>query len=219
MALRERGELRSGSRFARRNQPYFATLQELLNHHRRLLDPEPAITSKYFRVAGNGERNTEVNRLLQTTVRFPINFSNIRHVLRQQFIDLFREHSERSEDGFEVVVTFNAVLTNETRTTFSVFYGHDHRAGNVTGAANELRYGDTIVVNTLSDLSKIPTTFNIENLVSAHRLSFESSAVNIERFLNVVYLIYQFATPPSLSAKKEKRKSSSSSASSTLATK
>jgi len=112
-------------------------------------------------------------------------------------MQLFREHTEGPHAGFEVLVTFNAVLTNRERNSFSVFYGHDYRADNLVGAAPELRYGEGAVdVPNLAAVSKIPTTFDFEQLAVAYRHAFDQSDLRVERFLNVVYLIYRYVPLP-----------------------
>jgi hypothetical protein len=117
----------------------------------------------------------------------------VKEVLRRVFFDLFREHTESGESGFEVVVTFNAILTNEaTPKTYSLFYGHDHRADNVAGAAPELKSGATTIVHVLSDVDNIPSSFDQTALIDSHRRAFANSAVSIHQFVNIVYLIYRF---------------------------
>jgi hypothetical protein len=183
----ERGELRSGSRFAARNFNYYTTVKELLEHHKKLLDHHPAITTRATRIAG-----LNFGSLLQTTVRFRFDSSIIRSTLRAVFFNLFREHTQGAESGFEVVVTFNAILTSEKEKTFSLFYGHDHRADNRSGAAPELKYGATTVVRLLADVDTIPMSFEQQNLIDSHRRAFEDSSIKIHEFINIVYLIYRF---------------------------
>lgn len=182
-----RGQLRSGSRYIQTNRPYYSSLRELLSHHKRLLLPEPAVTTRSARIAGLSQGS-----LLQTTVRFPVGSTIIRSTLREIFVDLFLEHQESSTNGFEVVVTFNAVLTNSTESSFSLFYGHDHRASNVAGAAPELKHGTTFLVRSLLDLDNVPVSFEMEQLLRAHRHAFENSNVHVHSFINIVYLIYRF---------------------------
>jgi len=188
----ERGTLRSGSRFASRNTSHFSSFRELLLVHKKLLDPEPAVSTRIARI---GE--SKIGSLLLTTIRFRFDFSAIAYRLRVELLDLFREHSQNRNDGFEVVVTFNAVLTNQDETSFSVFYGQDFRANNSSGAAPELKYGEVIVVKSIADISKIPTTFDSEELAISHRRAFENSNVKIFKFLNVVYLVIRFLSPAS----------------------
>jgi hypothetical protein len=184
----ERGNLRSGTRFAARNLNYYSSVKELLEHHKRLLNPEPAITTRATRIAG-----LNFGSLLQTTVRFRFNSTIIKATLRAVFFNLFREHTPNSDSGFEVVVTFNAILTSTAeQNTYSIFYGHDHRADNLSGAAPELKYGATTVVRFLADVDNIPVSFEQEALIAAHRRAFESSNVRIHEFINIVYLIYRF---------------------------
>jgi len=184
----ERGSLRSGTRFAARNLNYYPTVRELLQHHQRLLSHEPAVTTRAARIAG-----LNFGSLLQTTIRFRFNSTIIRSTLRAVFFNLFREHTPRPDSGFEVVVTFNAILVSTSeQTTYSLFYGHDHRADNLSGAAPELKYGSTTVVRFLSDVDNIPVSFEQESLIAAHRGAFESSNVRIHEFLNIVYLVYRF---------------------------
>jgi len=182
----ERGVLRSGKRFAARNIPYYLTEQELLSHHKKLLENISGPTIRHFHI-GNGQGS-----LMQATVRFRIDYPNILNSLTGIFATLIREHSESNSEGFEVVTTFNAILTNSQSTTFSIFYGHDYRGGNISGAKEELKYGETVVVKSLPDVSSIPTKFDMNELLRSHRNAFQSSDVKIHRFLNVVYLIYRF---------------------------
>ncbi len=147
----ERGSLRSGTRFAARNLNYYPTVRELLQHHQRLLSHEPAVTTRAARIAG-----LNFGSLLQTTIGFHFNSTIIRSTLRAVFFNLFREHTPRADIGFEVVVTFNAILVSTSeRTTYSLFYGHKHRADNLSGAAPELKYrSPTVVRGHKSKLSK-----------------------------------------------------------------
>jgi len=202
LASMERGTLRSGKRFAARNRPFYSTLRELFQHHPRLLSTVPAVSTEVLRI-GNGRQGN----LLQTTVRFRSDHPTIYHDLRQVFLELFREHTENSTDGFEVVTVFNAILTNSDRSTFSVFYGHDYSTDNSTGAATELRHGRSpVIVRSLANVKAVPTVFNLEEVVLEHRLAFEQSNVVIDRILNVVYLIRRLLAPEP----ERKRKSRSS---------
>lgn len=187
MTMTERSQLRSGARYNARNRPYYSSVSDLLSHHQRLLISEPALTTRSVRIAG-----LNVGSLLQTTARFTIDSTIIRPTLRNIFFDLFREHTESSNSGFEVVITFNAILTNSSESTFSLFYGHDHRASNIAGAAPELSYGETVVVRTLLDIESVPTVFSQDELRRSHRHAFENSNVHVHSFINIVYLIYRF---------------------------
>lgn len=181
----ERGTLRSGHRFAARNKPFYSSFRELQAHHSRLFLPSPAITSEVLRI-GDGRQGN----LLQTTIRFRTDSTIILQTLRNVFLELFREHNENSEDGFEIVTVFNAVLTDANRTSFSVFYGHDYAYENTSGAASELKYSeDPVTVRSLLDVKNIPTTFDFEELVQARRFAFDDSGVVIDRLINIVYLI------------------------------
>jgi hypothetical protein len=180
--LPERGVLRSGSRFAAQNTSYFSTLKELYAVHKRLLDNEPAVSTRIARV---GE--SKIGSLLLTTIRFHFDYPAIAYRLRLELLELFRQHTQNNREGFEVVVTFNAVLTNQNQTSFSVFYGQDN-----SGAAPKLKHGDTVVVKTISDISKIPTSFDADSLIASHRRAFETSNVKIFKFLNIVFLVVWF---------------------------
>ena len=183
----ERGYTRSGRRFAQGNVGYYPTIQHLLAHHPRLLQREEAISNRVFRIGANQ------GSLIQTTIRFSVRHDNIREALLDHFSRLFAEHNEGREDGFEVTVTFNAVLSNAEGTSFSLFYGHDFRAGNLPGAAPELRY-QTSLVRTLGDVARLPVTFDFERLAEAHRHSFENSEVHVARFLNIIYLVCRYVS-------------------------
>ena len=187
LTYQERGQTRSGRRFAQANVGHFGSIAELLASHQRLLDLEAAVSTRIFRIGPHG------GNLIQATFRYSVRHENIRQSLLDNFIRLFREHTENREDGFEVIVTFNAVLSNADRTSFSVFYGHDYRAGNQIGAAPELRYMDrSYLVRTLGDVRRLPTAFDFDRLAEAHRHFFAESGVSIARFLNIVYLVYRY---------------------------
>lgn len=187
----ERGATRSGARFARTNQGYFGSLADLLRTHERLQEEVSPISLRYFRLGLTD------GSLLQATLRFSVTCQNIGRHLLHSFMQLFREHNEGPQSGFEVLVTFNAVLVNREGNSFSVFYGHDYRANNLIGAAHELRFGDeAITVRNLAGVSQIPTQFDFERLAVAYRHAFENSDLRVARFLNVVYLVYRYVPPP-----------------------
>jgi len=173
-------------------------MRELISHHRNLLVPGPVVTERVFRVGG--ERGQQLGSLTQTTVRFSAELSpdQVRASLTRVFLGLLRGHEERETDGFEVVVTFNAAITNSERNSFSLFYGHDHSAQNISGAAPELRYGEPYLVRSLVDVARLPVTFDFETLSANHRGSFENSDAQVERFLNIIYLVYRLVrqAPP-----------------------
>lgn len=183
----ERGVTRSGRRFAAANLGYYTSIEDVKSHHRQLLEPFSAPASKLYPV------HNSIGYLQQTTLRFAFDYPKKQAKLISFFVDLFKEHTENSESGFEVLVTFNAVLSDHGGTTFSLFYGHDYRAGNLIGAAPELRYGNPYIVKTLADVGKLPTRFEFEQVAAAHRFSFERSGVRIAALLNVIYLVYQFS--------------------------
>ena len=183
----ERGTLRSGGRFAERNEPYYSSVAELFKVHKKLLEQEPAVTTRIARV---GE--SRFGSLLLTTIRFRFDYPAIEHRLKVELLNLFREHTQNARDGFEVVITFNAILCNQEETSFRVFYGQDFRTGNQSGAAPELKYGEAVVVKSLADIGKIPTSFDSERLLAAHRRAFENSNVKVYRFINIIYLIIRF---------------------------
>ena len=186
---RERGQTRSGRRFAQANVGHYRTVAELLQHHQRLLELESPLAVRYFRVG------RDQGSLLQATLRFSVRNQNVRQGLLVHFASLFREHTEGPRTGFEVLITFNAILGTPEGNSFSVFYGHDYRAGNLLGASPELRYGAPYIVRTLADVARLPVRFDFEALANAHRHTFAHSSVRIERFLNIVYLVYRFVPP------------------------
>ena len=193
----ERGATRSGARFARTNEGYFPTLADLLRAHERLQEEVSPISLRYFRLG------LTQGSLLQATLRFSTSCENIRSHLLTHFMQLFREHNEGPQSGFEVLVTFNAVLSNREGNSFSVFYGHDYRANNLIGAAGELRYGEeAVTVRNLAGVSQIPTRFDFEQLATAYRHAFEHSNLRVVRFLNVVYLVYRYVPPPPVRARR-----------------
>ena len=184
----ERGQTRSGRVYARRNKAYYSSEREALAIHSRLVDPVPAVTTRHMSIG-----NSSVMKLTQTTVRFVFNSPLIADTLRRLFVKLITSFPATANTGYEVVVTFNALLSDQRSSTFTVFYGHDHREDNDRGASRELGYGDTVIVKSLADVRKIPTSFDHEQLLQTHRDAFKDSGVRIVRFLNVVYLVYRYA--------------------------
>lgn len=186
----ERGTTRSGARFAARNIPFYSTVRELLSHHQQLLQLGPVVSTRYAAVGSS--RGT----LLQTTVRFRSDNPNIQSGLQRTFADLFRLVPRQSQaaSGFEVVVTFNAIVSDSSGTNYSVFYGQDYGSAQRTagGARRDLRYGGSYLVETPDDVTRLPQEFDFDRLSAELRLQFENSDLRIERFLNVVYLVYQF---------------------------
>ncbi len=181
----ERGQLRGGGRFAARNAPYYSSLRELLSRHQRLLDLGPAVATRYASVGGG--------TLLQTTVRFRTDHQSIGRELLRIFSDLFRQHPHQdSGAGFEVAITFNAVLASRDNNSFSVFFGQDYRHSSESGTHSDLTFGRPIRVDNLLQVHRIPHEFDFEQLLATHRNAFESSDVYVYKFLNIVYLIYQY---------------------------
>lgn len=185
----ERGQLRSGRRFAALNRAYHGSERELLSHHRALLQPFAGPSTRRFRLSTGG------GDLSQTTVRYSPGYGAIGSHLRSVFVELFREHVEAPDAGFEVVVTFNVILTNADKTSFSVYYGQDYRATAYHGVHQGLRGagGSVTLVQTLRDVDRVPTAFDLEQVARNHAESFSSSNVRIHRVLNIVYLIYRFS--------------------------
>lgn len=188
----ERGATRSGARFAARNVPFYASVRELLSHHQQLLQYGPVVSTRHAAVGSS--RGT----LMQTTIRFRPDHPNLRQGLRTVFSNLFRllpQGSVRGSDGFEVVVTFNAIVTDSAGTSYSVFYGHDYgsAASSGGGVRRDLRYGGSFLVLEPDDVDNLPVAFDFERLAQTQRLSFENSDLRVVRFLNVVYLAYQYS--------------------------
>lgn len=106
----ERGTLRSGARFAKRNPTYFNSEKECLEKHKRLVDEKICITTREAKIA-----NITSGTLKQTIVRFNLEEENIVGALRKHFLSLFEEHGESETEGFEVITTFNAILKSQVK--------------------------------------------------------------------------------------------------------
>ena len=191
-----RGATRSGARFTVRNQPHYSSLRQLVSHHRRLFDTRPVVTTNWAAVG-----SSSAGLLRQTTIRFAAGHADIAGDLRQIFLDLFR--TSGVGDGFEVITTFNVVLSNHQSTSFSVFYGHDYRQDSKTGSHEGLTHGRPVLVSGLDDVSNLPTSFDFESLSRLHRQAFQDSDVRVVKFLNIVYLVYQYRRRQSLQDEEE----------------
>ena len=158
-------------------------MRELLSHHQRLLEPGPVVSTRYVQVSRGV--------ILQTCARFRSDHPNIRGGLTKVLIELFRE-LENSDEGLEVTITFNAILADKDFTTFSLFYGQDYGEQSLEGAHSKLGFSKPVIVRNLLHLRRIPTEFDLEDLVRQFSLAFESSDIVVARLLNVVYLIHHY---------------------------
>jgi len=104
-----RGTLRSGKEFSAKNTPRYKSYAELLKHHENLLKKEPRIATDEL-----GISNLSGDRLLSSQITFRADHPSISTDL-QNFFRPFFEYGESAASGFEVVVTFNAVLYNKVR--------------------------------------------------------------------------------------------------------
>lgn len=187
LSFQERGQTRSGGRFAARNLPYFSSLRELLSHHQRLLDPGPVVSTRYARI-GRGT-------LLQTCIRFRSDHSDIRGSLNRVLTELFQEleFENRAGEALEVSITFNAVLSNRASTSFSIFFGQNYGEGS---PPSRLGFSARpVVIRNLLHLRRIPTEFDLEDLIRRFSLAFDSSDLVVAKILNVVYLVHQVRLP------------------------
>jgi hypothetical protein len=176
--------LRSGTRYQARNQPFYTSVRELLQHHQRLLTENPAVTQQLAVIERSGT-------LVQTTIRFPVQSDIIQTSLREVFTELLAQ-LQRNEH-YEVLITFNAILHNPVRGTYSLFYGHDFRHDNRGGRARELSFYDTsTIVRTPFDVNRIPVNIDYDRLLRAHRDVFDDSGVQLHSFVNIIYLVYKY---------------------------
>lgn len=176
---------RSGVRYQIANRAFYPSLRELRQHHQRLYTDDPAFSQSQVFIGGRNRT------LLQATVRFPINSARIESSLLDVFGELFQTHGQ-SGSGFEVIITFNAVLYSQETNTYSVFFGHDYRLGTTTGAAQQVTEPDTYYIRHLDEVRHIPTDINVANLMHTYRNAFDDSGVSIHSFINIIYLIYQY---------------------------
>lgn len=176
---------RSGARFRSANRPFYQSLQELRQHHNRLFTEDPAFSQSQIFIGGRNRT------LIQATLRFPVQSTRIRSSLLEVFADLFQTH-DSAEGGFEVIITFNAILFSHETNTYSVFFGHDYRLGTTTGAAQQFGHPDTYFIRYLDEVHQIPTDINVADLLHTYRNAFDDSGVSIHSFINIIYLIYQY---------------------------
>ena len=176
--------LRSGNRYQARNQPFYTSVRELLQHHQRLITENPAVTQQIAVIERSGT-------LIQTTVRFPVQSQIIQTSLRDVFIELLAQLQPNQH--YEVLITFNAILHNPTLGTYSLFYGHDFRRDNQGGRARELSFYDTsTIVQNPFDVNRIPVNIDYNRLLHEHRDVFQDSGVRIHSFINIIYLVYKY---------------------------
>jgi len=184
---KERGALRSGQRFAELNKAHCRTEAELLNRHHKL----EALKAGPFH--NRLKLSTGLGDIDQTIVRYSTRHPDIYGDLRQVFLNLFKNSGETERSGYEVSVTFNAVLTNSDSTSFSIFYGQDYSSTSDHGVGGRLRGSERpILIRSPRDVQNIPTVFNYEDIIHQNRAAFQSSNVRIHRIINIIYLIYRF---------------------------
>ena len=171
------------------NKGYCRTVTQLMRQHPKLQEYEPAEASRDVFSFNRGVRRG--GSLIQTHVRFRFDYADIQGYLSKLFNKLFALRGNNS-DAFEVVITFNAILYCQDTNTYSLFYGTDHRENNRMGAAQELGFGSTFVVQDMVDVnSKLVTTFDWEKVLHSHRNAFPHSNVRVFKIVNIIYLIYQ----------------------------
>jgi hypothetical protein len=176
--------LRSGTRYQARNQPFYTSVRELLQHHQRLISENPAVTQQLAVIERSGT-------LIQTTIRFPIQSQIIQTSLREVFTELLAQLQPNQH--YEVLITFNAILHHPNRGTYSLFYGHDFKKTNLGGRARELSFYDTsTIVQNPFDVNRIPVNIDYDRMLREHRDVFEDSGVYIHSFVNIIYLVYKY---------------------------
>ena len=107
----ERGQLRSGRRFAKRVRDY-TTEKELLKHHKNLINQPIYRHSSEAKLA-----NLKYGTLICTTIRVSVttNPNIVDEYLYDHFFEQFRLHTESPNSGFEVCLTFNCITKNLVR--------------------------------------------------------------------------------------------------------
>jgi hypothetical protein len=97
-------------------------------------------------------------------------------------------------EGFEISITFNAILSNRDSTSFSLFYGQNYGSGS---AQSRLGLAERpVVVRNPLHIRRVPTEFNLEDLVQRYSLAFDSSDLVVAKIVNVVYLVHQYRAAP-----------------------
>ena len=184
-----RGQNESAASRIHGNVGYPTSVKVLLQRHRKLTQFEPSEATRDVFKFTSGKRS---GSLLQTHLRFRFDYVEVQKHLLTVFSRLFALQGD-NRDAFEVVITFNAILHCKDSGTYSVFYGTDHRENNRMGAANELSYGSCYLIRNLDDVvNKLPVTFDHDDLLRRHQNAFPNSNVSVFKFLNLIYLIYQF---------------------------
>ena len=133
--------------------------------------------------------------LLQTCIRFRSDHSDIRGALSRILTELLQELNTENE-GLEISVTFNAVLSNRDSTSFSLFFGQSYGPDS---PHSRLGLSERpVVVRNLLHVRRVPTEFNLEDLVQRFSAAFDSSDLVVAKILNVVYLVHQYRDRSSL---------------------
>jgi len=183
----ERGATRSGRRFAELNSAYCRSEAALLNRHHKLEALKAGPFQNTFKLSSG------IGDIDQTILRYSTRHPDILGDLRREFINLFKASGESARSGYEVAVTFNAVLTNSDSSSFSIYYGQDYSSTSDHGVGARLRGSrGPILVQSVRDVQNVPTVFDYEAVMHENRLAFQSSNVRIHRIINIVYLIYRF---------------------------
>jgi len=205
--MADKGTTRSGVCFSDLNAGYYKLLKQCVAAHKKLFSEEPSVQTRLIPIVGQ-----ERGCLSQTIVRFPINSAQISSTLFDIFSDLFQQHRENDTDGFEVQITFNAILHSEQKNTWHVFYGLHHAQSNERVTERFISQ-NVFVVKSLLDVANIKSSFDAESLLYAHRNSFADTHVRVHSFINVIYLIHRFVsselrprrTPAEVAAEKERK--------------
>lgn len=133
----ERGTLRSGGRFARRNLGYFSSIADLESVHKKLFSDQIVTTFRELPIA-----NIPSTHLLTHVIRCPVSSSPA--AIQQELFNFFSAQFGENQSGkfnilvfisendfvtsfflenisFEVVTTANVILHNRVRTQHVLF--------------------------------------------------------------------------------------------------
>lgn len=97
--------------------------------------------------------------------------------------------------NFFPAITANAILKGsiEGSNTYSIYFGQTYGedlSEQQGKPASKVTFGDKVfLINSVSDLSNVPTSFSQEDIIDYYSKFFESSSIKVFAIVNIVYII------------------------------
>lgn len=117
--------------------------------------------------------------LRERTIRVPINYTNYRTFVKNQFVKFL---NSCQECRVELIVTSNVVLTDQKQTSFSVFFGMDFD--------DDYRYTliEPLLLRNPLDFAKVPNFSENKAAQVFENILGEKSGLTVYEVINLIFI-------------------------------